>query len=763
MNLARGYYCWHLAVQETLTLRKKVISIKLRIRQFLHKAKNRLLWIVKPSWNELKEEWKFRECKITVLGTFAVIITVALFVYGNYMLPFQPIYEYIFSSFISLIAIVPAVSLAVMEISSGYSNKLARIYRGSAYFWYLVFLYLVIILISGMGLLGLNQLLPMLDTITPILSSFGILYLIPFFFAMMGLLDSRRAVEKLGRNVEARTLIPVIETKNIGLVSPPEDPLFPLKDMCIKATKEDDLETLQIVLEEMLKRYARVLNSMEKLRPLKETTFQEVQSETIVTYRMTHIIEHFINHLRSIKDTALKEKNEQAICCDIDFFNRFAKEALNHRFIEANRGDNLSCFKWIYETYLLGEICLALYFWDGAASALRSLSDLSEASINLGYDSLQSGIAKYTLDLAKKSLQEPAPRHFLPNVAAHCMSDAARSRLVHGCYDIFSKRQIEDMNDFAISILKEVDYFHFGPVLSRCYEKLLAVTFFDIYCSIGKKPEEVAKAIWDAMPFKEGGLFPILTFLAQDRKMRKIRFFPDHYSPKAALHDLAIRGLKNAAKQAINCGKEGYVSEIGTTLHELSFVPFVFKDEVTIEEICDILSEIYESENNPENFQIEEIPKMIFAMGYACIRLGLYTTVNKMMSKLAALAVFAASTKNKPEQSMEIAALIGYLGAYAFEVKSTNSLTDALEIITRFEEDFARITNWPQLTHIDLLSKENEQRDFGLDLDGFHTVGWLFRLFSAIGIKFDTLKPLVNENALKQIAESLLSRNKQPM
>ena len=138
-----------------------------------------------------------------------------------------------------MVAIVPSVSLAVIEISSSsYSIKLAGIYTKSPYFWFLVFIDITVILFSGLNFLSTK--IEILQTITPLLAFFGILYLLPYFKAMMRLLDPEKAISKLGQQINLDSLLNVIKHKTIGPISPPSDPLFPLIGIGFKAIKKEN-------------------------------------------------------------------------------------------------------------------------------------------------------------------------------------------------------------------------------------------------------------------------------------------------------------------------------------------------------------------------------------------------------------------------------------------------------------------------------------------------------------------------------------------
>lgn len=206
------------------------------------------------SWNVFKEKWNYLECKFSILLTLIVLSALLIVIFTSYTLPILQVYSYTLTTFAALLAIVPTVSLTVIGIStSGYSIKLAKIYQRNVYFWYLLLAYITIILLSMFGLLYPNIDTPLLNTITFILSFYGIVYLIPYFLAMMRLLDPKKAIEKLGQRINPYNVISIIEHETLSLVPPPEDTIFPLMEISINAIENKDVELLQLTLAEIVK------------------------------------------------------------------------------------------------------------------------------------------------------------------------------------------------------------------------------------------------------------------------------------------------------------------------------------------------------------------------------------------------------------------------------------------------------------------------------------------------------------------------------
>jgi hypothetical protein len=731
------------------------VSLVAMLIAYMAAARARKEW----HWSGVKEEWRYLECKISVLLTLAVIVIVFVILFTNQATSFSPIYSYTLTTFASLIAIVPTVSLTVIGIStSGYSIKLARIYRRCIYFWYLLLIYLIIILISTYGLLYPDKATTTLNAILPILSGYGILYLIPYFLAMMRLLDAKKAIEKLGQQINPKYLIPVMKDETVALVPPPEDPLFPMMEISLKAIEEKDMEMLQLTLEEVVRRYTKILTFMNKLRPRQKSTFGEVTSEAITTGEMRKIVEHFINHLRSLAETAVKEKYERAVVCVIKYLMNFAEETMKYRFIEAFRGDSLPTFQWIYEIDDLGRKCSYLFFWDGAASSLRALSNLSEVAMHHQYLDLQQGIASYAKDLSLEGMKNPySPKHFFLGIALHSMSKVVQSRIKHGVYDFNVESEIEDFNLVTLEALKKA-FFATGQILSRCYEELLAVVFFDFYVHKGEKEEIVAKTIWDVFPFKFLQ-WRTLTFLIQDRKIRKLRYIPQEYSPKEALKDLINNGLGKAIEQAVLLKEKAIASELCSTLVELSQTFYRFKDEELIKEVCSILREAHIAVEDPEDFRMENIPRMLFAMGYACTFSKFESSAQEVISYLKSLAINTAE-KSFQEASMRIAFLIEYLGAAAIDMKSMKIAYEALNATIEFEEYYIKkYGSLPQVNNIDLLThllKEEEWKRLGrFEPHLMEEKGWLYRL---LGDKIDTQRSIVSDEALDQFYAIYLFR-----
>lgn len=714
-------------------------------RVFLHfKRKLTLLW------NVFKEEWNYLECKISISLTIIALSVILLVIFTGYTLSVLPVYSHVLTTFATLLAIVPTVSLTVIGIStSGYSIKLAKIYQRNVYFWYLLLAYVAIILLSMSGLIFPNIATPLLNTITLILSFYGIVYLIPYFLAMMRLLDPKKAIEKLGQRINPYDVISIIEHKTLSLVPPPEDPIFPLIEISVNAIEKKDIELLQLTLAEIVKRYEETLTFLEKLRPQKESTFGDVEKEVIILGKMRGIVDHFMNHLRDLSENALREKYERAIACLIDYFRDFAQHTMRYRFIEAFRGDSLPSYQWIYEIFKLGEECLVLLFWDGAATSLRALSNLSEIALRYKYYDLHRGIARLIKDLSSDGMKSPyLPRYFLPGVILHSMSSCIQNRMKYGIYDFTLAMQIEDINQLSLDVVKK-QLLTQGQLLPRCYEKLLAVVMFDYYVGKDEKPENVAEVILRIIPFAFQ-YYETFYFLVQDRSQRKIRFVPSTYSPEKAFRDLLIHGLGEIAKQAVILEDELCVSEICSSLLEISRTYYEFGDQESIKETCKLLKEIYLPVKDPEKIRIANIPAKLFSRGFACIHKGFDSAAIEAISSLKNLAISVAKESAQFEESMEIAFFIEFFGAAAIDIKKTNLAIKALDAIIEFEEEYIRnCGSLPHKNHIDLLIERRKE----IELYPWHDIeysikeekAWLYRL---LGNKISFEKPLVNNKAL---------------
>lgn len=713
-------------------------------RVFSHLKRNLILL-----WNISKEEWNYLECKISILLTFIVLLVILVVIFTDYSLPILPVYSYTLTTFAALLAIVPTVSLTVIGIStSGYSIKLAKIYQRNMYFWYLLLAYVAIILLSMFGLLYSNMATPLLNTIMFILSFYGIVYLIPYFLAMMRLLDPKKAIEKLGQRISPHNVVSIIEHKTLSLVPPPEDPISPLMEISANAVEKKDMELLQLTLAEIVKRYDANLMFLQKMRPQKESTFGDVEKEVVLTNKMREIVDHFMNHLRDLSKNALREKNERAIACLIDYFRDFAQHTMKYRFIEAFRGDSLPSYRWIYEIFNLGEECLILLFWDGAATSLRALSNLSEIALYHKYCDLHCGIASLIKNLSLDGIQSPyLPRYFLPGVILHSMSDCVQNRMKYGVYDFALAMQIEDLNQLSFEVVKRATYA--TGLLSRCYEKLLAVAMFDYYVGKGEKLEQVAKVILRVFPFSFQ-YYGTFCFLVQDRSQRKVRFAPSNYSPEKAFRDLLIHGLGETAKQAVILGKELCASEICSSLLEISRIYFEFEDEKSIKETFNILKEIYLSAKDREKIQTANIPAKLFSIGFACMHKGFDSAVVEAISSLKNLAISVTKQFPKTEESTEIVFFIEYLGAAAIDIKKQNLTIEALNAIIEFEEEYARnYGSLPQKNYISLLIQRMKEIELHPWRDTECSIkeekAWLYRLFEQ---KISFEKPLVNNKAL---------------
>jgi len=350
---------------------------------------------------------------------------------------------------------VPSISLAVIEISAtSYSIKLSRIYRKSVYFWYLVSLYVAIILISIFGLLYGRNTPTTLNTLNAMLAILGVFFIMPYFLAITRLLDPKKAFEKLGQQVKAERLVSIVTRKPTSIVPPADDPIYPMLEIAIQAINRKDLEILRLVLDEIYRRYGKVLIVLEKQRPTKESTYGEVISEVMTTGRIREIIEHFLNHLRTLEKLFFEQKYEQTIVCLVEYFGSFSKETMKYKFIEAWSGDNMPSFSWIYEIKNIGVACAMRNYSDGVACSLRALSNLSDDAIRQGYHGLQNEIASFVKDFSVETMKTCIEFHFVPTVALQSMSMVVEGTMKYGNYDSNLVHQIEDMNELLALVIK---------------------------------------------------------------------------------------------------------------------------------------------------------------------------------------------------------------------------------------------------------------------------------------------------------------------
>jgi hypothetical protein len=322
------------------------------------------------------------------------------------------------------------------------------------------------------------------------------------------------------------------------------------------------------------------------------------------------------------------------------------------------------------------------------------------------------------------------------------------------------EHEIEYINEISRKNAIEVDYFNFGPVLARSYERLIAVGFFDLYCEKGQNPEEVARIIWDSVRYKMLHL-ETLRFILQNKGKRKTVFYRDQYSPEDALNDLVVDGLERIAEHSIGGNKDLYASEICSTLHELSLIPFKLRDEETIGKLCDVFSRIYEKAAT-ENYRTAKIPAIIFSVGYAYVKLGSAVAAKSIVEKIKQLAI-SITTKQNSEQSMIVASLIGYLSAFSIDIGDLKFANEALDELISFENEYSKIGKLPTITAVDLLAEQLKQMKstFGVNNYYFDDVkGWLYRLFISLKIDFDLQKPIVSETGLTEFLVLYQSRKK---
>ncbi len=714
----------------------------------------------KSALRSLTEEWPFFECKLTLIGTFVLFVAILITVVTDFGFPMRLGYELLIQSFVALLAVVPAVSLAVMEISaSSYSIKLSRIYRKSIYFWYLVVLYITIIIMSMFGLLYSDQNISTtaLNTLTTELAMFGVLYIIPYFLATMRLLHPEKAIQKLGQQIRAESLTLIVERKPVSLIPPPEDPLYPLLDIALQAMNRRDIELLRLALDETVRRYAKVLTFLENQRPIQKSTATEVITETMFSHKMREVIEHFLNHLRTLVKVSFEQKDEQNVICMIEYFGSFCKETMNYRFIEARAsGTNRPAFSWIYEISSLGGKCSVLGFWDGVACSLRVLSNLSDEAMRRKYHGLQHSIASFVKDLFTIAMKNRLiPVHFIPAVAFESMSSVIEGKMKYGIYDINLHYQISDMNSISLEVIDKTANSIYDirmAVLSRCYERMLSIALFDFYREKGKNPKKVAKVIYETLQIQAPYMLTTLRFLLEDRGVRRVSYPQFNYSPKQAIEDLLENGLGRNAIRASGSNKMIYVREICTDIQEISRIFYKLRDEEIVDKVLNILFRVHRSSKDPKDFRVADIEMSLCAMGYGALYEDLKTSALRVMTYLETLAVSEVESFSQPEKAIRIAMLVAYLGAAAIDFGMTDVADQALKKLIKFEEKYVNVHGGlPTLNHMSLLVRNYPvtARTWSRD-DTYlsrNSRSWLFRLSSG---HIDTLtyRKLLSDRAI---------------
>jgi len=243
-----------------------------------------------------------------------------------------------------------------------------------------------------------------------------------------------------------------------------------------------------------------------------------------------------------------------------------------------------------------------------------------------------------------------------------------------------------------------------------------------------------------------------LNFLLADRKERRVYYPNSYYSPAQAVEDLLEKGLSQAAIDAASSGKTIYAGDVCSGVQELSRIFYEMNDENMIDKVSNIVYMCSMSVKNPEDFRPYEPEQILCSMGYGALHRELKNSALKILQYLEALVIHEVRDLSRPKDSLQIAMLIGYLGAAAIDFGALDVANEALKKLFRFEEYYVeKYGELPELNHMSLLTRihSDRRRLWSRDepcLDP-QVRGWLYRLSAG---KINTHEKLLSDEAIDQ-------------
>jgi len=281
---------------------------------------------IKTDWNEKTLELRI---SISLLWFLCGILVIIWFPYFPEawiinVNSFAISLEGMMSMYITILAIVPGISLAVAGIvTSAYGYKTLDIFGKDRYFWFLIILCIFIFvfgyLLSIFSVYDQRWLLTFQS-----ISIVGIFFLIPYFIASIRLMRFDEIVDRYVSELKRESFLPILFQDRPALHTPGEDPFLVLRDFMVKAIDQRDLGSFNIVLTRYTNAVIELIedickNPQEYNPKWGKTQFDELigeeSSQDLWTGSTIQKLEETVlfHHLESVKEHAFRHKNEEVL------------------------------------------------------------------------------------------------------------------------------------------------------------------------------------------------------------------------------------------------------------------------------------------------------------------------------------------------------------------------------------------------------------------------------------------------------------------
>ena len=283
------------------------------------------------------------EDKISFLLLFLYIISLSfIWILPNYIKliivnPYNIPIETVIGWIITLVAIVPTLTLMVAQLASGaYTYKIISLYRKEPYFWILLTILLLIILmgfiIKIFNIYDSRILLTFHSS-----ALFSILFLTPYLLNTLISIGFEANVDRLINQVKREKLIPLLFEDKASLNPDIRDPSFDVISIIEKAIQENDLQAFGYVFEKFMISYEEILQDITK-KPIKfnprlgptywDTLIGNEDSQRLWSgSAIRNLAELWFSHIQTIQRSA--SKNESILIEFASIINRFSLNSYN--------------------------------------------------------------------------------------------------------------------------------------------------------------------------------------------------------------------------------------------------------------------------------------------------------------------------------------------------------------------------------------------------------------------------------------------------
>lgn len=533
------------------------------------------------------------EDKISFLLLFIYLISLSfIWILPNYIKliivnPFNIPIETVIGWIITLVAIVPTLTLMVAQLASGaYTYKIISLYRKEPYFWILLTILLLIILMGFIiKIFNISDGRIFLTFHSSAL--FGILFLIPYLSNTLISIGFKANVDRLINHVKREKLIPLLFEDKTSLNPDIRDPSFNVISILEKAIQENDLQAFGYIFNKFMISYEEILQDIIKkpikFNPRSGPTYWDSLIGTESSQRLwtsstiRNLVELWFSHIQTIQRSA--SKNESLLIEFSSIISQFSLNSYNNlQLLNDEIIDDVFGQKIRYILSSIAKEGIKTKQLDSVAQCIDSLADQGcyGAKNKIGSNIINvASFSKNDLEIIRKNFisykeWDYSEQSFIMGR----LLNAHRKILID---QIIYQSQAIHQNDFKepmeISKLILIQNLPFG--VQANLEAILVPILLQYYGN-GKEENlrDIAMAIHDVFPFN------------QDLNYQLFNVIFNRYSEKNNLYqhqilkdwlDSIIKNLDSILHAIITLGK-GNPNDILQILEDLTIVAFKMQD-----------------------------------------------------------------------------------------------------------------------------------------------------------------------------------------